>query len=149
MYRASIAHVLVGILLTCPFFCLHQSAAGSGACGAVETAAADSDGNDAGCPCCPCCPCRPSGSKPDRSGPKAPQPRGGGACLCHGAVMERHATPPTPDLQFVSAVPREDSILHPGPMMADGSLALNPSTCDFATVFSGRTLRALIASFLI
>ena len=129
--------VLIVTLVICPFACLGQS---------VGTTVASETG--AGCRVADRC-CAPSGTPTGDRGPSDRDPSDeGGSCLCHGAVMTDHSP---------------DSELQPAPVfwtipalsasMAFGVYAVGSLTekhaCHFANVDSGRTLRALIESFLL
>jgi len=63
--------------------------------------------------------------------------------------MDRHVSPPSLNLQIVATVSADELSQQLGPRAADNAGRLNPSACDFASVPSGRILRAHLASFLI
>jgi hypothetical protein len=135
--RAIGVHLLVVVLLACPFPCLGRAAAGSGAACAGGNCGGDDD----------CCPA--SGSNSGQGAPRTPERIGGGTCLCHGAVMDRHTPSVTLDHQLIAVLPTDELSRQLGPLIADSGLFLSPSACDFASAVSGRTLRAHIASLLL
>jgi len=133
--RGFTVHLLVGVLLACPFPCLAK-AAGSGPV-AVR-------GHCGGGDCC----CPKPGSESDQRGPTGPERCDGGTCLCHGAVMDRLVWLPSLDFQLVAILPADEVSRQHAPAIADAR-RLDLSACDFAWVCSGRMLRAQIESLLI
>ena len=63
--------------------------------------------------------------------------------------MDRHWSPPAVDLQAVVILTPDELLQPQGPAIAADGFSRDSSACDFATVDSGRMLRAHIRSFLI
>jgi hypothetical protein len=57
--------------------------------------------------------------------------------------------PPSPDLQFVAILSTDERSGQHRSGIADSAVALDPSACDFASISSGRILRAYLESLLI
>jgi len=73
----------------------------------------------------------------------------GGTCLCHGAVMDRHVTPPNPDCEMVTCLPLDAVLLIQGVFAGQRGFGTDQTACHFRAAASGRAVRALIASFLL
>jgi hypothetical protein len=139
-FRVATIHAVVGVLLACPFVCLSHAAAA--AAGAQASAAV---GGQSGCDCCSgSCP---GGSKDCPGKPDSRQ--GGGTCLCHGAVMDRHVVSPDPGLAVVTFL-LPDAMLQRGePLTIEQGFLTERVSCHFPAADSGREVRALIASLLL
>jgi hypothetical protein len=137
--RAATIHLLVAVLLACPYVCL------LGAADSVGPTAAR-DGRHARCRCCCSGPCSDEGK--DRPG-KRDSRQESGTCLCHGAVMDRQVSLPNPGHEVVTFLPLDAA----GPLgesfIADEGFLSRPTACHFPAATSGRILRALIESFLL
>jgi hypothetical protein len=132
-------HLLTAVLLVCPYLCLsHTPAGASSTCGPRSV-------------CCDCCSrSAPQQNQGDRDRPNQSDSRkGSGTCLCHGAVIDRHAEMPNPHqvvatyLQLDAAAPTDET------SGRDDHLSTIGAACHFPAAESGRELRALIASFLL
>jgi hypothetical protein len=91
--RTATVLILVAVLLACPFLCLDRVAAGIGEAEKGDCRAEDS--------CCPSGDSKPGDDCLDKQG-SCPE---SGSCLCHGAIMDRHVTPPTLKLAAASFLP--------------------------------------------
>lgn len=137
--RAATVCLLVAVLLACPLPCLSRAAASVRGCGG------HSQGQDA---CCQdaCCP-RPE------SGEDRPCERdsrsGSGMCLCHGAVMDRPTTPPSPDGGLVSVLPLDAMLCAGESFFVEDRILTGRAACHFPAAESGREVRALIESLLL
>lgn len=130
LVRRAIVWLVIGTVVACPFPCLAEAAQGFASDATVVR-------NQCGC----CGPVQPTEPVPLPSSQ-------GGTCLCHGAVLEHVAQVPALELQPVSVYWFEVALQIVSPSAFDmGDLQL--SACDFAIADSGRTIRALIESFLI
>jgi hypothetical protein len=134
-FRVTTVHVVVAVLLTCPFICLAQAA------GLSTSTACDPSG-------CGCCPKSASGGGKECPGKPDPY-QGSGTCLCHGAVMDRHVVAPDPGHEFVGFVPLDTGLLAQGPVADEGGLTTQRASCHFPSADSGRAVRALIVSLLL
>ena len=137
-FRIGTVHLLAAILLACPYVCLSSAAAGSGG-------ASPCGSRSGGCKCCshPA----PQGKK---GGPKQPNSRpGGGVCLCHGAVVERHVEMPNPDDAAATCLPSDAMLLLGTPIGRNDGFSTERAACHFPAAESGRAVRALIASLLL
>jgi hypothetical protein len=135
--RAAIVHLLVAVLLACPYPCLMRAAASLAACAADDCAVDDdccgspgSETGDGHCGTPDCCP-------------------EGGTCLCHGAVISPHVAPPSLDLAIVTLLSLDGPTLVRETVAIDRGFGDEQAACHFAAVSSGRAVRALIASFLL
>jgi hypothetical protein len=137
--RVVTVHALVAVLLGCPLVCLSHGAA---------IAAAQASSTVGSQSCCDCCSGpRPGGSKDCPGKPDSRQ--GGGTCLCHGAVMDRHVVAPDPGLAVVTFL-LPDAVSQRGePLTMDRGFPTERVSCHFPAADSGRGVRALIASLLL
>jgi len=135
--RIVIVHLLVVILLACPYPCLSQAAAAVGK---------GTRGHGCGRGCC--CPGPASETGKDRPGEPGSRPASG-TCLCHGAVTDRPAALPNPDDGFVSLLPPDGMLLTGESFCAEARLLAGQRACHFPLADSGREVRALIASLLL
>jgi hypothetical protein len=135
--RRTTIYVVIGTLLLCPYTCLGRAAV------VAETAGCARD-----CPdddCCPPTPASDSGKdRPSDSG------RQGGACLCHGAVLQSPASVPEVDAGPAAPVAAADlPAVTRSSLFGDRLFAVGHSICHFPSADSGRAVRALIASLLL
>lgn len=130
LVRRAIVWLVIGTVVACPFPCLAEAAQGSASDATVLR-------NQCGC----CGPVQPTEPMPRPSSQ-------GGTCLCHGAVLEHVAQVPGLDLQPVAVYWFDVALQIVSPATIELG-DLNLSACDFANADSGRTIRALIESFLI
>jgi hypothetical protein len=134
-------HLLTAVLLACPYLCLANTAAGTSA----------SRGRGFCSSCCKCCSrSAPQNSQNRRHGPGQPDStRGSRTCLCHGAVMIRHAEMPGPD-HALATCPAPDAMLLDATQLAlRNDFSDKRAACHFPAAESGREVRALIASLLL
>ncbi|MGA2617013.1 MAG: hypothetical protein ABSF26_05330 [Thermoguttaceae bacterium] len=135
--RATIVHFLVALVLACPYLCLPRAVGRSGQSAVQGCLEAD-----------PCCP--GADSEPCKHGPGKPGHHVcTGTCLCHGAILSRHVTPPAPDQSIASPLPPVAGRMPGEWSCGGGGSAAEPNASHFPTADSGRTLRALIQSFLL
>jgi hypothetical protein len=138
VFRSATTHLIVAVLLACPFLCLSQGTAGA------ETPS--TDGCRSGCGCCS--HSTPASSK-DCPG-KQDSRQGSGACLCRGAVMDRHVVAPDPGHEISAFdVPPDIMFLVRQSLAAERSFSTERAGCHFSAAVSGRAVRALIASLLL
>lgn len=130
-------HLLVAILLACPYVCHVKTADG------MEKPIA----HNARAGKCPCC-CEPD-SQDRRSCPDRPASRTGGACLCHGAVMDRHVVPPENHRGFVTYLPPQVDCVGASLHVGDHVITTVPHACHFPAADSGRAVRAFMKSLLL
>ncbi len=135
--RATV-YLLVATLLACPYFCLANVTAVTGASLLRDQHTGSYD----------CC------SRPDpldsKHRPGQPESRqGSGMCLCHGAVMDRHVE--TPDLQeaLVTFLPPDAGVLVRQLLTVERGFSTEQAACHFPAADSGREVRALIESLLL
>ena len=136
--RTAIVCLVVAVLLVCPYLCLSNAAAGLGA-----ASMRGSQGK-----CCDCC----SRSAPQESedGPNQPDSRqGSGTCLCHGAVMGQHVSPPNSDNAIITFLPLDATIVLGDAFAVERGFSIEQAACHFPVADSGRAVRALIESFLL
>jgi hypothetical protein len=136
-FRTAIVHVLVVILLACPFICLSGAAAGRHVAPSLQ--------KQPGCSCCS--QSTPSKGKNDPGKPSSRQE--GGTCLCHGAVMDRHVVMPDANHEIITSIVLDDIHLAPQPLAFGCNFFTDHIACHFPVAESGKEVRALIASFLI
>jgi hypothetical protein len=137
VFRTATIYVLVAVLLACPYPCLIRAAA------ELEKPVTECCGADDDCCGFPCC-----GADKDHSGAPSSCPEGG-TCLCHGAVMERPAAPPILDCAIAAFLPLDAAILIREAAGGERGPITVKAACHFASVNSGRAVRALIASLLL
>ena len=137
VFRSAVDCLLIAVLMACPYPCLMGAAASMGGPATGSCQAHDS-----------CCPS--SGSKTSKDRPSAPVscPESG-TCLCHGAVMDRHVAPPTPDCEIVTFLPMDAVPLVGAVSAIEQGFSTEQAACHFAAADSGRAVRALIASLLL
>lgn len=135
--RTATIHVLVGTLVVCPYFCLPQAAANG-----TASLARDCQGDR----CCPSPASVPNGDRPGDSDSRTQ----GGDCLCHGAVLQLPATPPSLDHGPAAFLPVDNLLAAAKSSVVGGTLfAAEHTACHFPAADSGRELRALIESLLL
>jgi hypothetical protein len=136
--RATV-YLVIGTLLLCPYTCLGRAAT------VAET-------DDCACACpdddCDCCSPTPSSD----SGKDQPSDSGkqGGACLCHGAVLQAPTILPGIDTGPAAfAVVDDLPAVTKSTLFADSLSVSGHTICHFPVADSGREVRALIASLLL
>lgn len=136
-FRTATVHLVVGVLLVCPYSCL---------CRAVDSLrSSPAEGSRGGCTCC-----NHSLPKKDRQRPGEPiRCPASGTCLCRGAIMDRPATVPDFDHSVVSSLRPDATFLIGDSLVLNDAFSRNRAASHFSWVDSGRALRALIESFLL
>jgi hypothetical protein len=129
--RVAAVHVMIAVVLACPFLCAAQAESaeteGSESVWCGSHAPSDEDGKQ--CPEGPesgHCSCR--------------------ACLCRGAVVDRHVE--TPRLTRLFAAYTAVNVASAEIIFRTG-LPVPHTACHFPAAESGREVRALIESFLL
>jgi hypothetical protein len=140
-FGTATVHLLAVILLTCPYLCLSNVAAGTGA--------SSTRGHcSGGCDCCS--HSAPQDSQDSKDCPDQPDSRqGSGTCLCHGAVMDRHIEMPDLGHAVVTCLAPDAMVLVGEPFGLDNGFSTERAACHFPAAESGREVRALIASLLL
>jgi len=134
--QSATVYLLVAVLLACPFPCLAQAAASVGGCAVGDCATTDA------------CACPASESGHERSDDPCSD-RDSGTCLCHGAVMDRPAELPSPDVGIVSLLPLAAMLLAGESFSTEDRHFAGQAACHFPSADSGREVRALIESLLL
>jgi hypothetical protein len=141
VFRTATIHLLVAVLLVCPYVCFSGAAEGQ-----ASQAGRQGRTKRACCHCCCSGPCSDNGK--DKPGKQDSRPKSG-TCLCHGAVMDRAIAMPDPGYELVAFLPPDAA----GPLResfgADDGFLSRPTACHFAGATSGRMLRALVESYLL
>jgi hypothetical protein len=141
LFRTGMAHLLTVVVLVCPYFCLPSVAGGMG--------------KSLMCDCCEggcdfCSDSAPRENQDSKDCPEQPDsPRGNGACLCHGAVMDRHVELPSPNDLSGFSFPFAELALAGEILGGYDRFSARMSRCHFPTAESGKAVRALIASLLL
>ena len=141
--RAAVAGLAVAVLLGCPYVCMAQAARA----GKAHTQPR----------CCHCCgpnepaPDQPEGNESGRDRPNdSDSGTQGGACLCHGAVLQSPPTPPGFDHAPAAFLPVDDlPATAKSSIFGDSLFAVEHTACHFPSADSGRKVRALIESLLL
>lgn len=136
--RTATVCLVAAVLLVCPYICLSNAAAGTGA-------SSMRGHRSGGCDCCS--HSAPPDSKDCPSQPNSRQ--GSGTCLCHGAVIAQHVLPPSPDNAVVTFLPLEAVLLVQASSAVERGLLTDQAACHFPIADSGREVRALIESLLV
>jgi hypothetical protein len=132
--RTATIHLIIAVLLACPYVCLSHAAA--------MPQSARSSG---GCTCCS----RPVPQN-SKSCPVQPErQQRGGTCLCHGAVMDRQTHMPGLERAIVLLEAPDAPAIMSEPLAVERVFWTGWVASHFPTADSGREVRALIASLLL
>lgn len=135
--RTATVYALVAVLLACPYPCLSQASACAGGADSTHRGKRDA--------CCSGCASETGNDRPDESRSGS----AGGTCLCHGAVVERPASPANPDHLLMTLLPR-DALLNVRPSFSfERGLPTEPAARHFPAAHSGREVRAFMESLLL
>jgi hypothetical protein len=139
LLRKTTVCMLICALLACPYPCLARTA--SRCCEEAE--------NDCDCPdrdvCCPQDSSERGEDLPDHTSccPES------GTCLCHGAILCHEQASTDADAGLVAVLPPEALLTTSRSLAPESRCPAWRMACHFASAESGRTIRALVASYLL